>query len=414
MISIEREELKSALDRLCKVASAKADAGPSHELKFKTKKGGIVVQATNDIKTLNVRYAFSGSSCDCDEEVEFCIPGIPLSQAVSLLVGDNVTFTQSGRSVLIGTDRGGDEQEHSLMGMSPKHWTGRPVFDDDRASFDVPRPILCGVGRYEGFSCHADIALAPITAVFLRVRPDGTLEATSTDQARMSFLDIPMTCRSVTINPPNDSAPASTAPPSKVKRDTEGFTFMLPTTAASVMPSLFGPECDWIAVKANENRATFSHGPLTFDIDNERNVENYPTIRERKIGEPAFSWIVDVAELRRIVNLVATIAMRTLCKIEFDRSGKVVISGVGGVEKGSKSKQTIKPIEVDGDLFADSENIIEVSCADLVEALSVPTADKVAIGLSNPAGAATGSLFVIEQTNEPKWRHVMLRSTEAV
>ena len=125
-----------------------------------------------------------------------------------------------------------------------------------------------------------------------------------------------------------------------------------------------------------------------------------------------FSWIVDLSELRRIVNLVATIAMRTLCKVEFDPSGKLIVSGVGGVEKGSKSKQSIKPIEMDGDVPLDS-NKIEVSCSDLVEALAVPTSDTVSIGLSSASAAAAGSILVIDQVKEPIWRHAMIRCMEA-
>ncbi len=112
-------------------------------------------------------------------------------------------------------------------------------------------------------------------------------------------------------------------------------------------------------------------------------------------------------------NLVATIAMRTLCKVEFDPSGKLVVSGVGGIEKGSKSRQSIKPIEMDGDVFADA-NKIEVSCSDLVEALAVPTSDTVSIGLSSPSAGATGSILVIDQVKDPTWRHAMIRCTEAV
>lgn len=411
MISIDREELKSALDKLCKVASSKPEAGPSHELKFKSKKdSGVVVQAMNDIKTMHIRYSFSGSSCDCDSEMEFCVPALPLAQAVALLVGQRVTFTQSGRSILIGTDTGAADQEHSLMGMSPNNWTGRPVFDDERASFEVPRSVLCGISRYQSFACHADSGMAPITAIFVRVREDGTLEATSTDQARMSFLDVPAVCRNVQVSPLDD---ASIAAGQRKKMDIDGFFFMLPTPAAAVMSTLFGPECDWIAVKGRDGRATFASGPLTFDIDNEKNTMNYPTIRERKVGEPAFSWVVDLSELKRIVNLVATIAMRTLCKVEFDPSGKLVVSGVGGIEKGSKSRQSIKPIEMDGDVFADA-NKIEVSCSDLVEALAVPTSDTVSIGLSSPSAGATGSILVIDQVKDPTWRHAMIRCTEAV
>jgi len=409
MISIDREELKSALDKLCKVASSKPEAGPSHELKFKSKKEGVVIQAMNDIKTMHIRHTFSGSSCDCESEMEFCVPALPLAQAVSLLVGQKVTFTQSGRSILIGTDTGASDQEHSLMGMSPNNWTGRPVFYDERASFEVPRSILCSISRFESFACHTDSGMAPITAIFVRVREDGTLEATSTDQARMSFLDHPTACRNVKVAPLDD---ASTAAGQKKKMDTTGFFFMLPTNAAAVMDKLFGPECDWISVKGRDGRATFASGPLTFDIDNEKNTMNYPTIRERKVGEPVFSWIVDLSELRRIVNLVATIAMRTLCKVEFDPSGKLIVSGVGGVEKGSKSKQSIKPIEMDGDVPLDS-NKIEVSCSDLVEALAVPTSDTVSIGLSSASAAAAGSILVIDQVKEPIWRHAMIRCMEA-
>lgn len=391
MLSINRDELKMVLDKLCKIASSSPEDAGASELKFTAEGSGVLVQAANITRHITARYLFSGGSCNVDEPVEFCVPAVSLRDSVKLLKGDNVEFTLQQRSISVrGDGDDTDDGEHCLIGMQPSGWNGAPLFNNEQASFTADRSGLVGVAKFTSFSCMADTGQAPLTAIRVTVTAGGDLKGLSADQGRTSVLSLPGMCKDIRLV------------------DGDEHSFMLPPAAATLLAVMFGQEYSDIFVKSNSKRILFQAGGLSFDISAEAGIDIYPRQDTMLIEDSGFVWTVDLEELRRATNLVGIVAEKHLAKVEFTKAGKIVISGRGSIEKGSKSRQTISPTSTDGNLF--DENSIEVACVDLIEALKVPTSDQVNIGLRNTTTPAINPVLLIEQDTNVSWKHMMLRS----
>ena len=391
MLKISRDELKLALDRLCKVASTSPEDAGASELKFTASDKGVVVQAANFARTITSRYVFSAASCEVDEPTEFCVPAAAMRDTVNLLKGDNIELTLRQRVVTVSDDADDSaDAEQSLIGMLPSGWNGAPSFTDETASFVVDRNGIIGVAKFTAFSCTNDPSMAPLTAIRITVTAGGDLKTISSDQGRTSFFDMLGTCRNV-----------------KLKAD-DSISFMLTSTAAKMLPQMFGQEHSEIAVRTNGKRIIFQAGGLSLDVSAEVGLENYPRLDTVLVDGSGFSWTVDLAELKRVISLVNIVAGKHLARIEFTKAGKLIISGTGKIEKGAKSRQTITPTQTEGDLL--DENTIDVSCFDLMEAIGVPTATQVKIGLAETTNQTINPVLIIEQDADVAWKHMMRRS----
>jgi len=390
MLSINRDELRMALDRMCKVASSSPEDAEAAELKFSASGKSMVVQATSVGATTMARYTFSAGACEIDKDCSFCIPAVPLRDSVALMRGDNIIFSVEQRTVSIRGDDDDAGDEHSLMGMMPDTWKGSPSFIDEIFSFVAKREALVAASKYAGPSCADGVDKAPLTAIRIGVSANGDLSAVASDQGRVSYLNLSGACHDL-----------------KSKDGTDDCFFMLLPAPAKTLQAMFGQEHAEISVRVNTSRILFTGGGLSFDIAHEVGVDSFPRLGNYVLDD-GFAWSFDVNEVRRAVNMVSIVASQSLARVEFNKSGKMIISGQGVVEKGSKSRQTVTPIETSGEIL--DPNFVEVACVDLKDALAIPTSPNVRIGLRLTINPAINPVVFIEQDGEVEWKHLIARS----
>jgi len=362
----------------------------SHEIKFMADGDVIYVASTNAIGSQYITGKMEGDGVEVVEAGAICIPGKPLKEALALLKGDAFTLISDGSSTQVS---GGGGEELVLCGMDPSTWAVMPKMSGKAACFDIPVSVFREIHSLMGFGCSKDQTRAPMTSMFIEVMPDGAVHCTSTDQQRVSFY----------------TAPAGTATSIEMGRFDGVIKIAMPVDAAACVSNRVLSHVDGlVGISVDASKVMMSTPIVRFFCSQEAGSENYPRMRDLLRDKVRFSFSASRAELTRVSKLIHVVASKSVCRLDFDPAGSVLLSGKGKVNKSNRSKQSVALTDLEGDMFPKNEII--VSSEDLNEAISALSADDVRIGLTITNNDTLGSILTIRQGE--CWRHLIFQARE--
>jgi hypothetical protein len=386
IINIDLKQFRYGIAKLCRVASSDVSGNYASQLKLTAKKDVLYIAAINENRTQNLAVKFDNSVCSIQEEGICCVPAKTLQQIIDLTIGDTVEISTKNNLVNIKPlpSKRNDEQQ-IVEGIDASKWIGSDTIKTGIVEFKMSRDFLLDVSRFISSSCSGDKSKAPLTAIHVNIFPDGKVQCTATDyMAKLSLYD---TNAGVEFKEPIE----------------KNLILMLPVDAARKITQIFDKNIDVFSVKTNGKKIVVSGGNTLFSFATEIGVNKYPVLRSYVATDSIFACEVNLAELSRVVGLVSAIGPQEACTIEFN-SENIVIS--------SKSQNNFsrQVLDLESKNTYDSLPLVAaVAMSDFIEALNIPTSEKVSIGIVSLISNPNINFLEIQQSeaNDYHWRHII-------
>ena len=391
IVNLDNKQFRNGLNKLCKVASLTATDSYVSQIKFNAKNKIFYGEVINETKTQSLIVKFDETVCSIQEPGSCCVPAKALQQTAELLLGDTIELSSDNNMLNIKSLPYKKQNElQSIEGLNPDQWLSIGKMESDNV-LELHRDFFLDVGRFTANGCSTDKSKAPLTAIHITIFTDGRIQCTATDYVRISLYD----CK----NGIKDG---------KIEND---LTFMLPVDVAKKIPQIFEKDIDVIKAKIDSKRISLQGGNIIFGFSTEAGVDRYPPLRSYLFDDMNVNCRVELPNLMRIAGLLSAVAPKSPCNITFNQ-GEVCFDAQ---ENRNKSRQLLETETciVKNDITLPQD--IKIAVYDLISSLSIPTADKINIGLVSIKNNAFGHLLEIRQaTDDIMWRQIILKARDII
>lgn len=390
IVNLNIKQFRQSLSKLCKVASLTAIDSYASHLKLTAKNKNLYIEAINETKTQTVIIKFDEVNCSIQQEGCCCVPAKALQQTVELMIGDTIELSAENNVVNLKSLPFKKQDEiQSIEGLPAEQWLSMSKIESNNI-IEIHRNFFLDVGRFTANSCSTDKSKAPLTAIHVNISKDGQVQCTATDYIKISLYDCEKGIMTDNIE--------------------DDISFMLPVDVAKKIPYIFEKDIDVISAKIDDKRIRLQGGNTVFGFSTEAGIDRYPPLRSYLLEDMDVYCEIDINELARIAGLLSAVASKSPCDITFE-SNQIYFNAQ---EKRNKSKQSLD-IQLINNSNIELPSNIRIAIYDLVSSLSIPTSEKIQIGLVSIKNNAFGYLLELRQdVDNVIWRQIILKARDVI